>query len=677
MKKVSNTKKVIAVIVTYNRKELLKESINALLKQNYKNLRILIIDNNSTDGTKEHISEELKNENVIYENTGENLGGAGGFNYGMKLAANMDCDYVWIMDDDCIVHKDSLQELVNSAEKLKDNFGFLSSKVLWKDNSICTMNIPKRKFSKWLKDFETNYQEIAMASFVSLFVKKDIVVEEGLPIKEFFIWTDDWEYTRRLSRKYKCYYITSSVVTHKSASNIGANIASVDGDRLNRFKYMYRNDVVLYRREGFIGWVLLYLRLCLHKLRVLKSDKKDKKDRIKLINAAIKEGKKFYPSIEYVKKNKLNVLEFFGEPLSYGGQEAFMINLYSSINKTHFNFTFVTPFECNNGKLVELVSQNSSDKIIYENKKFDSRLRKKFIVDTAKKYLNNSFDVIHIHSGSTYNLLKVAKIAKKNGIKKVIVHSHATGKLTLKYKIIKLVSDFTIEKYVDYFFACSELAGKWKFPKKILENNEKYIIIKNGIDIKKFEYSEKIRNKYRKSFNINNSKVVINVGRFSEEKNHEYMLLIFDELLKLDDNFEMFFVGGNGGLLEIIEKQINEKNLNKKIHILLNRNDVNSLLSMSDVFILPSLWEGLPYTGIEAQANGIPCIFSSTVSDEVNISAAYNKLSINEEPKKWAEKIIVLSNTKRYNTKQSIIENGFDISNTCKLIEDIYNDTNE
>ena len=98
---------------------------------------------------------------------------------------------------------------------------------------------------------------------------------------------------------------------------------------------------------------------------------------------------------------------------------------------------------------------------------------------------------------------------------------------------------------------------------------------------------------------------------------------------------------------------------------------------MSDVFILPSLWEGLPYTGIEAQANGIPCIFSSTVSDEVNISAAYNKLSINEEPKKWAEKIIVLSNTKRYNTKQSIIENGFDISNTCKLIEDIYNDTNE
>lgn len=301
MKKVSNTKKVIAIIVTYNRKELLKESINALLQQEYKNIRILVIDNNSTDGTKEYISEELKNKNIIYKNTGKNLGGAGGFNYGMKLAANMDCDYVWIMDDDCIVHKDSLQELVNSAEKLKDNFGFLSSKVLWKDNSICTMNIPKRKFSKWLKDFETNYQEIAMASFVSLFVKKDIIIAEGLPIKDFFIWTDDWEYTRRLSRKYKCYYITSSIVTHKSSSNIGANIASVDGDRLNRFKYMYRNDVVLYRREGIKGYILLQLRLCLHKLRVLKSDKTDKKERIKLINEAIKEGKKFNPKIEYIK----------------------------------------------------------------------------------------------------------------------------------------------------------------------------------------------------------------------------------------------------------------------------------------------------------------------------------------------------------------------------------------
>lgn len=292
-------KKVIAVVVTYNRKELLKECINALLQQDYDNCDILVVDNASTDGTKEFIADELQNNKVHYVNTGANLGGAGGFNCGMKKACELGCDFIWIMDDDCIVHKDSLTELINADKELKEDYGFLSSKVLWKDNSICKMNIQKRKFSKWLKDFETNKQSIAMASFVSLFLKTIIVEEMGLPIKDFFIWTDDWEYTRRISRKYNCYYISKSVVTHKSKQNEGASIATVD-DRLERFNYLYRNDVVLYRREGLKGWILLYIRLALHKLRILKSNKTDKKERINIINKAIKEGKRFYPNIEYI-----------------------------------------------------------------------------------------------------------------------------------------------------------------------------------------------------------------------------------------------------------------------------------------------------------------------------------------------------------------------------------------
>lgn len=296
----NNEKKVIAVVVTYNRKELLKEAIEALLNQEYNNCDVLIVDNASTDGTREYIDELLKDTRVHYENTGANLGGAGGFNYGMKRACQMGCDFVWVMDDDCIVHKDSLTELLNADKQLNGNYGFLSSKVLWKDNSICKMNIQKEKFAKWLKDFDKNYQSIAMASFVSLFVPTRIVEDMGLPIKEFFIWTDDWEYTRRISRKYKCYYISDSVVTHKSRLNDGASIASVDGDRLNRFKYLYRNDVVLYRREGIKGWILFKIRIVIHKIRIIKSNKNDKKNRINIIDKAIKEGKKFYPKVEYV-----------------------------------------------------------------------------------------------------------------------------------------------------------------------------------------------------------------------------------------------------------------------------------------------------------------------------------------------------------------------------------------
>ena len=301
MKKVSNDKKVVAVIVTYNRKGLLKECINALLKQDYNNCDILIVDNASTDGTKEFISKELKIKKVHYVNTGSNLGGAGGFNFGMREAYNMGYDYFWIMDDDCIVHKDSLTKLLQADLKLKGEYGFLSSKVLWKDNSICRMNIQKVKMTKWLKDFETNYQSIVLASFVSLLLKKEIIEEFGLPIKDFFIWTDDWEFTRRISRKKKCYFISDSVVTHKSKENAGASIAVVD-ERLERFSYLYRNDCVLYRGEGLKGWALLKIRIFIHKLRILKSNKPNKRERIKIINNALREGKKFYPKIEYVNR---------------------------------------------------------------------------------------------------------------------------------------------------------------------------------------------------------------------------------------------------------------------------------------------------------------------------------------------------------------------------------------
>lgn len=301
MTKVSKNKKVVAVVVTYNRKELLKECLNALLNQDYKNLDVLVVDNASTDGTKEYIKAELKNKRINYVNTGSNLGGAGGFNFGLKEAYNMGYDYYWIMDDDCISHNDSLTKLLKADKELNGEYGFLSSKVLWKDDSICKMNIQKLKMTKWLKDFDTNYQSVVLASFVSLFLKKETLEEYGLPIKDFFIWTDDWEFTRRISRKEKCYFISDSIVTHKSKENAGASIAVVD-DRLERFSYLYRNDCVLYRGEGLKGWFLLKVRILIHKIRILKSNKQNKKERINIINNALKEGKKFYPEIEYVNR---------------------------------------------------------------------------------------------------------------------------------------------------------------------------------------------------------------------------------------------------------------------------------------------------------------------------------------------------------------------------------------
>lgn len=293
-------KKVIAVVVTYNRKELLKECIEALINQNYKSCSVLIVDNNSTDGTREYIDKYIDGKKVIYDNTGKNLGGAGGFNYGVKKAYELGYDYIWIMDDDCIVHKNSLEKLMIEDENLQGNYGFLSSKVLWKDGNICKMNRQRKSMVGFVRDFKEDIIPIEMATFVSLLFKASVVKEVGLPIKDFFIWTDDLEYTRRISLKYKCYLVSNSMVTHKSKDNNGANIVKDSPDRLERYKYAYRNEVYLYRREGMKGMLYVHLRNIYTYLRILLANNENKIKKINIVNQSTKEGKKFNPKIEKV-----------------------------------------------------------------------------------------------------------------------------------------------------------------------------------------------------------------------------------------------------------------------------------------------------------------------------------------------------------------------------------------
>lgn len=286
--------------MTYNRKELLLECITAILGQEETVPSIIVVDNDSSDGTREALEEFVVEGTVKHFNTGSNLGGAGGFQYGIRKAVELGYDYLWIMDDDCIPSSTALSTLMSAAEE-KREFGFLSSKVLWKDGSICEMNAQRETLTRDVKDFEPGQiKPVVMASFVSLFVSATVVKELGLPIKEFFLWTDDWEWTRRISRKHPCFLVTDSVVTHKSKVNIGADISSETADRLDRFNYLYRNDVVLYRREGLNGFCYEVVRLAGHCVRVLVRAKDHKWKRIKKIIGATVEGLRFHPEIEYI-----------------------------------------------------------------------------------------------------------------------------------------------------------------------------------------------------------------------------------------------------------------------------------------------------------------------------------------------------------------------------------------
>ena len=292
--------KIVAVVVTYNRKDYLLLCIESLLGQDYNAFDILIIDNHSTDGTYGSISKYTDEGRVTYIDTGSNLGGAGGFAYGVREAFRRGYDYLWLMDDDSIPQKKALKELLLAGKSINGRFGFLASRVIWKDNSPCKMNIQRKTITNNLTEYKDNIERVVISSFVSLFLPARVVKRIGIPIKEFFIWTDDWEYTRRISRKYPSYAVRDSVVVHLTATNTGADISRDVHERLDRYKYAYRNEVYLYKREGLMGLMHLLLRTPVHICRVISRSPDRKLERIGIILKNTIKGLWFNPDIEYI-----------------------------------------------------------------------------------------------------------------------------------------------------------------------------------------------------------------------------------------------------------------------------------------------------------------------------------------------------------------------------------------
>ena len=290
---------VAAVVVTYNRKALLRQCIDCLARQTEQGLDILVVDNASTDGTREMLAPLIKSGDIRYENTGKNLGGAGGFQRGIRLAAQAGYEYVWVMDDDSMPSPTALEALLRAAGSLGE-FGYLSGKTLWTDGSLCRMNVQRDLRLRNIVDFSRPAIPSGAATFVSLLIPTRVVREVGLPIGEFFIWADDLEYTRRISRRHPCYVITDSVTVHCCETNNGGNISTDDPERIGRYRYAYRNEVYLYRREGVRGAMRLLCRTPLHILRVLTRSRSRKLDRIRAILGGTLSGLSFRPPIEYL-----------------------------------------------------------------------------------------------------------------------------------------------------------------------------------------------------------------------------------------------------------------------------------------------------------------------------------------------------------------------------------------
>lgn len=236
-------KEIAAIVVTYNRINLLKEVINSLHSQTYKEFDIIVVNNGSTDNTLEW----LRDQNDIVTITQKNLGGAGGFHTGMKYATEQGYEYVWIMDDDVICRPDALEKLYEGYHR-KDNIGFVCSKVL--GVNVVPMNTPvvdnrtsENGYPDYMDMLEFKMIKVRIATFVSVFLSTEIISKVGLPYKEYFIWGDDSEYTKRVTEKYPSYLVGDSIVVHKRSLQKALTFENeTDPQRIKMFFYMFRNS---------------------------------------------------------------------------------------------------------------------------------------------------------------------------------------------------------------------------------------------------------------------------------------------------------------------------------------------------------------------------------------------------------------------------------------------------
>ena len=239
---------VAAVVVTYNRLELLERVLDALESQTYPVGRVYVIDNASTDGTSEYLASRRWKRPASVITARVNTGGAGGFTRGIEAAAAGGADMFWLMDDDTLPPPDALEKLVEAYARSTGMRGkapsFACSQVLWSDGSLCEMNNPEPTWD-WSRPLAAGgtWLDVQSCSFVSCLVSREAVRSVGLPYREYFIWYDDAEYTLRLSKWSPGVFVPESRVTHLLASNRGVNWGDVTADNIWKFEYGMRNQV--------------------------------------------------------------------------------------------------------------------------------------------------------------------------------------------------------------------------------------------------------------------------------------------------------------------------------------------------------------------------------------------------------------------------------------------------
>lgn len=348
--------------------------------------------------------------------------------------------------------------------------------------------------------------------------------------------------------------------------------------------------------------------------------------------------------------------------MNRGGLETMLMNYYRAIDKKKLQFDFLTHRSYKADYDDEIIKMGG---IIYHLPRLNpiSRHYKKVLNDFFDKH--KEYQVIHVHQDCMSSV--ILKVAKKHGVTVRIAHSHSSNQTKDAKYLIKLFYKQFILKYATHLMACGEDAGKWMF------KGAEFKVLNNAIKSLDYSYDTKKRDRMRREFKIGRDELVIgHVGNFSLPKNHTFLLDIFYEIQK-EIKTKLILVG-DGSLRDEIVKKIERLGIKEKVILTGVRGDVAYLLQGMDVFIFPSLYEGLPVTLIEAQASGIPCIISDKVSIECKKTNLIHQLKLEDDAKVWADTAIDLSKIERKNTMNDIINSGYDIDKNARLLTEIYYD---
>lgn len=360
--------------------------------------------------------------------------------------------------------------------------------------------------------------------------------------------------------------------------------------------------------------------------------------------------------------DKIKVLHFFGK-MDRGGAETFIMNVYRNIDREKITFDFIV-VSSEKGSYDDEIRKLGGDIHILPSPKDGLKNYK----NTLKKLLlRGKYDIVHshVHYFSGVNL----SVAEKSGVKKRIAHSHTNNPnkpFSLKRILYENYMKYLIDKNANYLLACSnEAAGEL-----YLKKDSRVKVINNGIEIERFIEKRFSKEEYRKLIDLPERAFILgHVGGFRPEKNHYKLVDIFNNIHKNNQNAHLVLVG-DGKLKKEIENRVKELNIQENVHFLGVRDDIPQILKTFDVFVFPSLYEGLGIAVIEAQVSGLYCVVSDTLPKEVDITGNVDFVSLDKDSSEWSKKILSI----KYDYIKDIKRfKNYDIKTVCSIMTDIYN----